>query len=62
MLLANIAPRFGVDPADTARYNHAFRNVVLSHLSGERLLVLYSAGGLDAVSDEVEALRRRGVL
>jgi hypothetical protein len=62
VLLANIAPRFGFDPADTARYNNAFRNVVLSHLSAERLLVLYSAGGLDAVDDEVEALRRRGVL
>jgi hypothetical protein len=35
---------------------------VLSHLSAERLLVLYSAGGLDAVRDEVEALRRRGIL
>lgn len=31
-------------------------------LSAERLLVLYSAGGLDAVEDEVKALRRRGVL
>jgi hypothetical protein len=62
VLLANIAPRFGYDPADPVRYNNRFRNVVLSHLSAERLLVLYSAGGLDAVEDEVEALRRGGVL
>jgi hypothetical protein len=62
VLLANVAPRFGFDPADTTRYNNRFRNVVLSHLSAERLLVLYSGGGLDAVSDEIEALRRRGVL
>jgi hypothetical protein len=62
VLLAGIAPRFGYDAADTARYNNRFRNVVLSHLTAERLLVLYSAGGLDAVEDEVNALRRRGVL
>jgi hypothetical protein len=49
-------------PADTTRYNNRFRNVVLSHLSAERLLVVYSGGGLDAISDEIEALRRRGVL
>jgi len=62
VLLTGIAPRFGYDAADTARYNNKFRNVVLSQLSAERLLVLYSAGGLDAVEGEVKALRRRGVL
>lgn len=62
VLLARIAPRFGFDPADPARYNNRFRNVVLSHLTAERLLVLYSAGGLDAVEDEALALRRAGVL
>jgi hypothetical protein len=62
VLLAHLAPRFGYDPADTARYNNRFRNVVLSQLSGERLLVLYATGGLDAVEDEVEALRRHGAL
>ena len=62
VLLASVAPRFGFDPADPARYNNQFRNVVLSHLSAERLVILYSAGGLDAVEDEVDALRRRGIL
>lgn len=62
LLLANVAPRFRYDPADPARYNNRFRNVVLSHLTAERLLVLYSAGGLDAVKDEVEGLRRGGIL
>lgn len=62
VLLARLAPRFGFQPADTARYNQRFRNVALSQLSAERLLILYSAGGLDAVFDELVALRRRGVL
>jgi hypothetical protein len=62
VLLAAIAPRFGYDPADPARYNNRFRNVVLSHLTAERLLILYSAGGLDAVEDEVEGLRRGRIL
>lgn len=62
VLLARLAPRFGFDPADTARYNNRFRNVVLSHTSAERLLVVYAAGGLDAVADEIEPLRHRGVL
>jgi len=62
VLLANLAPRFGYDPADTARYNNRFRNVVFSHLSGERLLVLYASGGLHSVAEEIETLRHRGVL
>lgn len=62
VLLARIAPRFGFAPADVARYNTRFRSIVLSHLSAERLLVLYSAGGLDAVEAEIEALHRGGVL
>ncbi|HEX3763745.1 MAG TPA: hypothetical protein VHW23_33850 [Kofleriaceae bacterium] len=62
VLLASVAARFGFDPADAARYNNKFRNVALSHLSAERLLIVYATGGLDAVSDEIEPLRRRGVL
>jgi hypothetical protein len=62
VVLATLAPRFGFDPADTARYNTRFRNVALSHLSAERLLILYGNGGLEAVTAELETLRRRGVL
>jgi hypothetical protein len=29
---------------NTARYNDSFRNVALSHFSGERLLILYFGG------------------
>ena len=62
LMLANLAPAFGYDPADVTRYNTKFRNVVLSRLSAERLLILYSSGGLDAVTDELQALRRRGII
>ena len=62
VLLATLAPRFGFDPADLARYNNRFRNVALSHLSAERLLIVYGNGGLEAVAAELAALRRRGVL
>jgi hypothetical protein len=62
VLLASLAPRFGYDPTDAARYNNRFRNVVLSHISAERLQIVYATAGLDAVADEVGALRRRGVL
>jgi hypothetical protein len=54
VLLANLAPRFGYDPADTARFNNRFRNVVLSQVSAERLLVLYANGGLPSVAAEIE--------
>jgi len=62
VLLATLAPRFGFDPADPGRYNPRFRNVALSHLSAERLLILYGNGGLEAVAAELSTLRRRGVL
>jgi hypothetical protein len=57
VLLTKLAPQFGFDPADTATYNNRFRNVVLAFLSPERLSVLYSNGGLAAVSKEVARLR-----
>jgi len=62
VMLTRLAPRFGYDPADAARFNNRFRNVVFSRLSAERLLVLYAAGGLDAVAQQLAALRRRGAL
>jgi len=62
VLLAHVAPRFDYDPADVTRYNTKFRNVVLSRLSAERLLILYSSGGLDAITDELRALHRRGII
>src|SRR5262249_45839018 len=49
LLLAKLAPGFGFDPAEAARYNTKYRNPALSHASAERLFMLYTSGGLDAV-------------
>ncbi len=62
LFLKTIAPQFGFDPTDTARYNNAFRNTALSYLTAERLVILYGKGGIDAVTNEVKKLRRRGIL
>jgi hypothetical protein len=62
VLLQQIAPGFGYDPADVARYNNFFRNVVLAYLSPERLMMIYDKGGLEEVVDEVSKLRRLHVI
>ena len=62
LVLANLAPAFGFDPADAARYNTKYRNPVLSHLSAERIYILYTAGGLNAVRSELHRLRNHGVI
>ncbi len=62
VLLSKLAPQFGFDPADVTTYNNRFRNVVLAFLSPERLAVLYSEGGLAAVSKEVARLRALHVI
>jgi len=61
-LLAQLAPEFGYDPASGATYVTKYRNPALSYLSGERLLAIYGARGLDAVRAELQALRARGVI
>ena len=58
VLLQQIAPSFGYDPADVARFNNFFRNVVLAYLSPERLMMLYDKNGLEEVVEEVSKLRR----
>jgi hypothetical protein len=62
VLLAQLAPEFGYDPADASTFNNRFRNPALSYLSGERLLVLYGGSGIDAVRQELKRLRQRGVI
>jgi hypothetical protein len=62
VLLAQLAPEFGYDPSDATTYNNRFRNPALSHLSAERLLVLYGGKGLPAVRAELQRLRQRGVI
>jgi hypothetical protein len=62
LLLASLAPRFGYDPADAARYNTKYRNPALAYLRGERLTLVFRHGGIDAVAAEVQRLRTLGVL
>lgn len=59
LLIAKLAPLFGFDPLDTARYNTAFRNPVFANISQERILIVYANGGLAAVQAEMEALHAR---
>jgi hypothetical protein len=61
LIIAKLAPLYGFSPADTARYNTAFRNPVFAHLSQERLLIVYANGGLQAVQTELDALHARRV-
>jgi hypothetical protein len=61
-LLVKLAPGFGFDPAEAARYNTKYRNPALSHTSAERLYLLYTSGGLEAVKGQLAKLRARGLL
>jgi hypothetical protein len=62
ILLGTLAPEFGFSPTDTASYNLHYRNPALANLSAERLYILYTAGGLDAVRGELAKLRARGII
>jgi hypothetical protein len=62
VLLQELAPQFGYDPTKTADYNNQYRNPVLSFLTAERLMILYSEQGLDGVSREVKKLREAGII
>jgi hypothetical protein len=62
ILLATLAPSFGFDPSDTARYNTQYRNPALSNLSAERMYILYTSGGLDAVRGQLDKLREHGII
>jgi hypothetical protein len=62
VLLQAIAPKFGFNPSDVTNYNNFFRNVVLSYLSPERLMMIYAKQGLDDVIEEVGKLRRLHVI
>jgi len=62
IILQELAPEFGFDANDTARYNNGFRNPVLSFLTAERLLMIYGSKGLQGVRSELQQLRARKVL
>ena len=61
-LLSKLAPEYGYDPADAARYNTKYRNRALAQLSAERLYMLYASGGLDAVRSQLAKLRAQKII
>lgn len=62
VILAKLAPDYGYDPAELAKYNNAFRNPVLSFLSAERVLIRYNNDGLTGVRRDLDALKKAKVI
>jgi hypothetical protein len=62
LILARLAPEYGFDPAESAKYNNGFRNPVLSFLSAERVLIRYNNDGLTGVRRDLDALRKAQVI
>jgi hypothetical protein len=62
LLLAQLAPDFGFDRTEVARYNLKYRNPVLSHTSAERLYLLYTSGGIEAVRSQLAKLKAKGLI
>ena len=58
VLLAQVAPQFGYDASDVSRFNNFFRNVVLSNLSPERLMMIYDKQGIEEFVEEIRKLKR----
>ena len=61
MVLVKLAPEFGYSP-EAADYRFKFRHPVLTYLSAERLFVIYSNAGIDAVRAEIQKLRKLSIL
>lgn len=60
-VIERLAPDFGYTPG-AQDYLVKYRNPVLSYLSSERLYILYSNGGLEAVRKEIAKLRKLSVI
>ncbi len=52
-ILAQLAPKFGFNPADLTNYNFNYKMPVFAHMSAERLYDIYTNEGLDGVELEV---------
>lgn len=59
LVLSNLASRFH-HPTTDADYNTAYRNVVLSLLTAERIQFVYQRDGLGAVTKLIDALKHMG--
>jgi hypothetical protein len=62
LVLKQLAPQYGFDPADVSRYNNSFRNPALSFLTAERLQIIYGNIGLAGVKAQLDKLRSLGVI
>jgi hypothetical protein len=62
IILANLAPRYGYNPANVSVYNNGFRNPVLSFSTAEHLLMLYSSQGLAGVQTELDKLKKEHII
>ena len=62
VLLADVASQFGYDPSNTTTYNTKYRNVALSNLGAERLLMIYGNSGIQGVVTELKLLRQLGLI
>ncbi|WP_049973847.1 hypothetical protein [Azospirillum sp. B4] len=60
-LLRQLAPRFGMDGTDPARYAWGYRHPVLSQLGAARVQSLAAQGGLEALARTLTRLRAQGV-
>jgi len=61
-ILATLAPRYGYDPSNVSVYNNGFRNPVLTFMTGEHLLMLYSEQGLAGVQAEIDKLKKDHII
>jgi hypothetical protein len=59
--LQALVPQFGYNPADP-NYLPGFRSPVFSHLTAERLMILYSEKGTEGVRAEVQKERDAGAI
>jgi hypothetical protein len=62
VVLADLAPQFGVDSNNTAVFNNTFRNVVLAHYPAESIYITYTQKGEAGVKALIEKLVESGAL
>jgi len=62
IILLTLAPRYGYDPSNVSVYNNGYRNPVLSFLTGEHILMLYSDQGLAGVQAELDKMRKDHII
>jgi hypothetical protein len=61
-VLAQLAPEFGFSTANPATYNVSYRNRVLSSLTAERLQIIYANEGIAGVRQQLQLLRKAGII